>query len=374
MRKPDLIPCKIVPSVERCDLNPRQVDREFSALVRDGARFRLASSAVRDHRQLFQAGLRPKHKVELFDTTFYFSNVRQIPELRFFVCYIVQSEGNTGRRSIYPRIIYKDLSLVWRAASHFTYVNGDIWVGKGDVRMDEEDGHETIESVEATTDLPLEMQSAVESLPGWTRRVMSGDGILEMVLRRGPANRVEPYADFTRLRRRAQAVPGNLINAGRRIARFRRAGDPESLVVTRGFEPDFREGVIERGESFSRLYGGRIGRYRILSTNRKVQYYFLAGLRHVWIVPPQALTTELSSYGLRTVDVKADEDLFIPGYEYHHYEDTAHGRELYSQIPPGYVGEVCPLDDAKADASPWLNRIPLIRQFRQQVADAPPAE
>ena len=107
--------------------------------------------------------------------------------------------------------------------------------------------------------------------------------------------------------------------------------------------------------------------FRILSSNRKVQYYFIAGPKHAWIIPPQALTTELSSYGVRTISVVADDDLFIPGYEYHHYEETNNGVELYSQIPKGFAGEICPVDDAKADASPWLNQIPVIREFRRVV-------
>ena len=86
----------------------------------------------------------------------------------------------------------------------------------------------------------------------------------------------------------------------------------------------------------------------------------------MWILPPQALTTQLSSYGVRTIDVQADDDLFVPGWEYHHYEETENGLELYSQIPTGFAGEICPVDDAKADAGPWLDQIPLIQQFRTQ--------
>ncbi|MGB7323229.1 MAG: hypothetical protein WBD31_00045, partial [Rubripirellula sp.] len=83
--------------------------------------------------------------------------------------------------------------------------------------------------------------------------------------------------------------------------------------------------------------------------------------------PPQATTTELSTYGVRTIRVESDDDLCIPGYEYHHWEESSNGPELYSQIPPGYVGDVCPDDDLKADASPWLNELSVIRDFRQKV-------
>ena len=59
--------------------------------------------------------------------------------------------------------------------------------------------------------------------------------------------------------------------------------------------------------SRSKMYGGEIRKYRIASRNRLIQYLFLEGPHHVWLVYPQSLTVELSSYGLRTVDVAADE-------------------------------------------------------------------
>jgi len=60
-------------------------------------------------------------------------------------------------------------------------------------------------------------------------------------------------------------------------------------------------------------------------------------------------------------------DIFIPGYEYHHMEETKNGPELYSQIPKGFAGKTCPLDDAKADASAWLDQLPVVKQFRKSV-------
>ncbi|RMH51122.1 MAG: hypothetical protein D6685_17550, partial [Bacteroidetes bacterium] len=86
-----------------------------------------------------------------------------------------------------------------------------------------------------------------------------------------------------------------------------------------------------------------------------------------WIVPPQATTTELSSYGVRTVDVHADDDLFIPGYEYHYLDDAQEPPTLFTQIPEGYAGAPCEHDEMKADASPWLDALPVIREFRRAV-------
>ena len=366
MKTAPLIPTKIVPSVSRADLPSRKVHEELQGIVRAGGKI-LASGTAKNSLEVFQnSRLKAKHKIELFDTQFYFTNVFQIPELRFFVCYVVQRTKNQ-KWQIWPRIVYKDLSLVWRSASHFSNVDDQIWIGKGDVFEVVQNGQEMIVSNEATTDLPLEMQTAVEGLLGFLKRPMNGKGILDLVLRKSPGDRIEPYRDFVAPREYAASNPKNLIHRGRNVLRFARRHVPESLKIVKGFEPDFQSGIIERGASKSRLYGGRLQRFRVLSTNKKVHYYFFAGAKHVWTAPPQALTTELSSYGVRTIDVVADDDLFIPGYEYHHYEETARGLELYSQIPAGFVGEECPLDDAKADASPWLDRIPLIQRFRKEV-------
>ena len=366
MTQSPLIPSQILPSVSRVELLPRKVTREFFLLVDSGATVRVAGTAKNDPASLVRASLNPKHKIELFETRFYFTDVLQVPELRFFVCYVVQV-NQKSKTVIYPRIVYKDLSLIWRSASHFTSDEDGIWVGKGDVRDIVLDGDEMIVSDESTTDLPLEMQSGVESLLDFSKRPNNGDGVLDLVLRKAPIDRVEPYRDFVVPRQKAAQNSSNLINQGRPIARFTRKNDPTSLKFVSGYEPDFQKGIIERSESRSKLYGGTLQRFRILSSNRKIHYYFLAGTKHVWLAPPQALTTELSSYGVRTIDVEADDNLFIPGYEYHHYEDTANGPELYSQIPQGFVGEACPVDDAKADASPWLNKLPIVQEFRRRV-------
>ena len=91
--------------------------------------------------------------------------------------------------------------------------------------------------------------------------------------------------------------------------------------------------------SRSQLYHGNLRRYRILSTNRTIQYTFIAAPRHVWIIPPQPLTTELSSFGVRTIDVVEDDDIFIPGYEYHYLDESEEPPVFYSQIPKGFDGK-----------------------------------
>ena len=48
-------------------------------------------------------------------------------------------------------------------------------------------------------------------------------------------------------------------------------------------------------------------------------------------------------------------------------DDSFDPPQLYSQIPPGFVGEISEVDKARADASPWLEQIPVIREFRRKV-------
>jgi hypothetical protein len=283
--------------------------------------------------------------------------------VRFFVAYVCPS----GSRDVHPRIFYKDISLIWRCASHMIRTGGENWIGKGDVRTVVEDGVELEVSAEETTDLPLEIQDGLESLSRRASRVPRDDVALGLVLRQAPADRLEPYRDFSEPRRRAAADESNLVHGGRPIARFTRKGDPTSLRFARGFEPDFGRGLLERSQSVSRMYGGTLRRFRILSRNRKVQYLFFAGPRQAWIIPPQATTTELSTYAVRTVDVIAPEELCIPGFEYHFLDDSVDPPELHSQIPEGFAGRPAERDPARADASAWNEQLPVIREFRRRL-------
>jgi hypothetical protein len=366
--KSSLIPTQIVSSVECDSSSPAQVAREFHSLLASGARFHVAGLARRNPRRILQDGYSPKHRLDIFGTRIYLSNVRQNPELRFYVAYVLPPRGQRAKQDVHARIFYKDLSLIWRAASHMSYDHdGSLWIGKGDVRRFVKNGYEIIESIESTTDLPFEIQDALEDRLKALRRVPPDGRVLELVLRRSPTSRIRPYADFVRPRRRAAANPGNRINGGRSVARFRRTNDPASLEFVRGFEPDFAGGLLEVTQARSKLYGGRLRRFRILSQNRQIQYVFIAGPQQVWIIPPQTTTTELSSYGVRTIDVVADDDLFVSGWDYHYLDTDLDPPELYSQIPKGYAGCPCPADENKADASPWLDRTPVVKEFRRRM-------
>lgn len=360
-----LLATRIVPSVTPAELTTRQVATEFRKLLGTGAKIRAAGEAKDKPEELLSLGYTPKHAISLFDTRFYLTSPLQNPALRFLVAYVVQRKAATGRLEVYSRIFYKDLSLVWRCASHVIANDGDFWIGKGDVRTVRRGGHEFVECVESTTDLPFEMQTALETV-NRSAPPRNDDEALYLVLRNAPSSRTEPYRDFTEPRRRAAADRRNLIHGGRSIARFARKNDPTSLRIVAGFEPDFHRGILETSEGRSAMYGGRLRRFRILSRNRKIQYLFFAGPKHVWIIPPQALTTELSTYGVRTVDVVADEDLFVPGYEYHYFDEHS-DEEDFSQIPEGFAGEPSDHDSDRADASAWLDLIPVIAEFRREV-------
>jgi len=356
------------PSRELAVESPARVERAFRALIADGMPLRVAGAARKQPQRILAAGYAPRFRFELFGTQYFISTIRQNPELRFCVAWVVQPRRRGPGLEAFARIFYKDLSLVWRAASHVAYDwDGSVWIGKGDVREVEMKGILMLESIEATTDLPLEIQTALEDCSRRTKRTRADAKILPQVLRQAPPSRVEPFAEFTAPRARAAADPKRRIHGGRPIARFRRRGDPSSLEFAKGFEPDFDRGIVEVNQTRSHLYHGELCRYRILSKNRQIQYLFMKGPKQVWIIPPQALSTELSSFGLRTVDVIADEDLFIPGYEYHYIDPEQDPPALYSQIPKGYAGEACADDPNKADASPWLEALPVVKKFRREV-------
>jgi hypothetical protein len=361
------IPREVVQSVVPAAMTPAQVAREFQALLDADAKLVPAGAARRRPARLLEQGYTPKHKLRLFDATYYLTNVRQNEDIRFFVAYIQLGAGTPRGRQIFPRIFYKDISLTWRSASHYIHSNAENWIGKGDTRIVYEGDEEVETSDEVTTDLPLEIQSALEAVCRMATRIPHDEKAVPLILRRAPDSRIEPYADFTGPRRRAAEDPRNLVNRGRPFARFARAADPTSLVFVPGYEPDFGSGIVEQSESRSRIYGGRLDRYRIVSKNREVQYLFIAGPKQVWIASLQATTTEIMSFGLRTVDAVVDDDLLVPAYEYHFIDDDEDPPVLVTQIPEGFAGEVSPHDSYRVDASPWLDAMPVVRDFRRKV-------
>jgi hypothetical protein len=350
---------RIVKDVRPCDASPREVARELRALLAAGCRLRPAGTARRNPDALLER-YPPRYAVSLFDARFLLTRLREDENFRFFVTYLRLGES----RDLFPRLLYKDSSLVWRCATHWISAPGVHWIGKGDLKVVDGVDGETECSAEETTNLPYELQAALDALSRRSRRVVWDDFALGRLLRRAPPGRYEAYADFLGPRRRAAAVRANRVHGGRPVAWFARRGDPTSLRFAPGYAPDFGR-VVDASRSASRLYGGAIVKRRFLSRNRRIQYQFVAGPRHVFLIPAQALTTELSSYGVRTIDVVADEDLFVPGYEYHYRERGV----LYTQIPPGFAGAASELDPTRADASPWLERLPVVQEFRRRFPD-----
>lgn len=348
------------------ELTPRQVSREFKQLLQRGARILPAGSARKDPNSLLSLGYTPRYKLQLFDTTFYLTNLLQNESFRFFVAYILLPARQKSRgTSLFPRVFYKDSSLIWRSPSHYILSDAENWIGKGDLKVAIVDGEEIEYSAEETTNLPFEIQAALDTLSRRGSRVRPDNRAIGRILRRAPDGRFEPYHDFSEPRRRAMSDQHRLINRGEYVAYFLRENDPKSLRFVSGFEPDFTRGVAEISHSKSKIYGGEIRKYRIMSKNREIQYQFFAAPRQVWIIPPQTLTTELSSYGVRTIDVNTDEDLCVPGYEYHYMDDTEDPPQLFSQIPRGFVGETSEVDPSRASASPWIEALPVIKRFRR---------
>lgn len=355
-------PARVVPAIDPIALPPASVARRFRAELANGAKLTPAGLAKDDPDVFLSRRYLPRYELELFDARYFLTDMRFDDALGFLVGYVQLGAAGTRRaRSIYPRIFYKDSSLVWRVGSHFVHDEDEYWIGKGDLGTESRDGSEYEVTVEETTNLPFEIQFALDEVSRRKKRIRDDDAI-ELVLRNGGSGRIAPYADFTRSRRAASARYA--INGDRPIASFTRKGDPASLKLVRGFEPDFKAGVLEKETSMSKFFGGRLLKVRVLSVNRAAQYLFFASPTHVWVNPPQALSTEISTFGVRTIDVHAHDDLCVPGYEYHEEDE--------SQIPDGYAGEPHPKDPHRSDASAWLNELPIVQQFRREVLGEAP--
>ncbi len=337
---------------------PRAIATEFRRLLEDGAELRADGLAADDPLELLERGDVPRHWLDLFGARIYLTGYRFDEHLNFLLAYVALPGA---KLRFHARVFYKDSSLVWRVASHVIHTGDDFWIGKGDV-LEGPDG--MLHSAEETTNLPYEIQAALDTVSRAQKAKRDDLGAL-LALRHAPADRIEPYADFSSPRRAAEARAP--IHGNRSIARFTKKNDPTSLRFARGFEPDFRRASIEVAHSASRLYNGAIEKHRLLSVNGRVQYQFVASPTHVFCNPPQALTAELTSFGLRALHVQSPEDAFIPGFEYHYLDESVDPPEFHSQIPDGYAGALSPIDGERADASAWNERLPHLVAFRRML-------
>ncbi len=353
----------LLPSVEPLEASARQVGADLRQCLRDGATIHPAGEAREDPDALLKK-YAPIAKVELFGAHLWLGSMRHDDYLNYMVSYVGLRDAKGRIRKVFPRIFYKDSSLVWRVASHFISTDDEHWIGKGDVRWEQRKDGEYMSSAEETTNLPYEVQHALDNIS--RLRPSKYDSLaVPAVLRRGGPSRTHPFSDFSKPRELAAKT--YRVNGGKAIAYFKKAGVPESLTYAKGYEPDLKNGLIDSQESGSRLYGGAITKYRFYSKNREIQYQYVASPTHVFVNHPQTLTTELMSYGTRTIDVIADDDAFLPGFEYHFMDESTEPPTLYSQIPKGFAGVVGVPDPERADASPWLERLPSVIDFRREV-------
>lgn len=364
-------PAVIAGDAELDERSRRQVARDFKARLASSYQLKIAGSAKKR-----SAGFLPKRypaqlHLTAFGVHYWLSPIRRDNGFRFFVAYVLLPGSGKAGRTIYPRIFYKDSSLIWRSATHYIRSEHEHWVGKGDLKPVIENGREVWYTAEETTDLPFEIQGALETASRRFDHVPEDTKALGLVLRNAPDDRVYPYQDFSGPRERARRDPKLLINKGKAIAWFDDDSNPASLKFEAGFQPDFENGTVSAAYSRSRLFGGAIVKYRILSVNRRIQYLFIVAPSHVWIVPPQALSSDIMSYGVRTTDVEFDEKLCIPGFEYHYLDESVNPPQMHSQIPPGFAGSPNPIDPGRADASPWNEKMPIIQEFREYLSKTP---
>lgn len=346
-------PTALVTGVAPEALSSAEVRREFRARLAAGATLVVPPTGAARRRRLLLARHAPRHVVRLFGTSFYLGDALYDDHIGFLIGYLALADQP---RRLFARAFYKDSSLLWRVASHVERHDGSLWIGKGDTRVEERDGWEYLVSAEETANLPLELQAAFDEVSRRRKR-RRDDHAIELVARRAPRGRLRPFADFTGPRARAARLWQP--NGGRPVARFRRADDPRSLDFARGCEPDFARGVLERSTTRSAYFGGPVLKLRVLSRDRRLQYLFLASPTHVWLAPPQPLTTELTSFGVRAHTALAPDELSVPGYEYHSAAE--------SQIPRGFAGPYHPADPDRADARPWLEELPVVREFRRRL-------
>ncbi|MGI9238600.1 MAG: hypothetical protein ACR2QZ_14475 [Woeseiaceae bacterium] len=362
MNRKSQIAVETIPNVAAGTESARQVGAQFRRLLDSGHRLRADGQAKGAPEKLLLIGYTPKYRIDLFGASYFLCNQRDAEGLKVMPAYVLPAAPRQGgKAAIFARVFYKDSSLVWRSASHYINTEDAHWIGKGAVRWTKKRGETGWNTAEETTNLPLEIQAALDEISQRGPRKHNDRRILSLVLRNAPTNRIHPYQDFEAPRERAMRRKANRIYNNRSVAWFTDEDDPGSLTFASGFEPDFGA-LIDRSVSRSSMYGGKIEKFRIASRNRQIQYFFVAGPHHVWIVSPQPFTVALSSYGLRTIDAVVDEDLLIPGYEFY---DNARTGELDDQIPPGFAGPVCPVDPDRADASPWNEKLPVIRAFRR---------
>ncbi len=353
----------ITPDIPPASISEAQVGKQFAALLDSGCPLRPQGSAKTDPKRMLQRQ-KPRNLVTLDGHRYFLTNVRRDLQFRFFVGYVQLGNPRVAehRRALFPRIFYKDSSLVWRVATHYINSENEHWIGKGDIKPVIEGGQTNWYSAEETTNLPFEIQTALDQVSRRVKAPVPDRRALSLILKNAPDDRVEPYADFSKPRLDAMNDAKKRIYNNKPVAWFSDDNDPNSLQFAKGFAPDFENGLIASSSSRSKLYGGAIMRFRISSQNRRIQYLFMRAPTQSWIIPPQPVVLDLMSFGVHSVEAHVDEKLCIPGYEFH-FADDEEDDGVFSQIPKGYAGESSTIDPQRADASPWTHNMPIIKNF-----------
>jgi len=267
----------------RSDRAPRQIERAFRELLDAGVELRPTGKTRNRPARLLSLGYAPKHAIELFDTTFYLTNVRENFYVRFFVAYVVQpTRGRCQDRTSAILLQRRRAQLAFGVAHRASARR--FLDRKGDVET-------VIQTVRSTSLARVDYRSADRNAARTRSALPEGEDDSdrrrrgELILRTAPGD----ASSRTRLQRAAsarQSEPRNLVNGGRSVAWFARKNDPTSLRFARGFEPDLDAGSWrQRNHEPSLWRSGPL--LPILSRNRRIQYLFMGAPRHVWIIPPQ---------------------------------------------------------------------------------------
>ncbi|MCX5701739.1 MAG: methyltransferase domain-containing protein, partial [Candidatus Omnitrophica bacterium] len=327
--------------------NKTEIGSEFSNLI-PRVSIQVDGRKVTSGADLLQNGFVPQYKISLNGMDYYLSKpyTSQRNGRPYFIGFLHRINPETGVEEIFARTIYKSNSQnIWRIASS---EGPGGWIGKG------------LED-EMTTNAPLEIQSSLEKL-------CLDNGKLE--IKEGFYDDLEKRADFKSPEEFNHTIllHGEELNGGISIGSFAETGNPESYRFQNGFEPDFNNGVIEEFNTYSPIYGD-VESYRMLSNNKQVQFVFNVDRENrVWIGAVQSVTPRFTRFGVRAdrIDIGAMEmeniegvnrpvDILMPASEY----DT--------QIPKGYIGNH--KADRYYDASPFIDKIPVIKEFRQKVLE-----
>jgi hypothetical protein len=159
-----MLDTEILSGVRPVSRPTRTIRAEFRDLLANGAALLPAGEARADPERLAAAAYPPRHRIELFDATYWVGDLLVDDDLRFFVAYVAVRGRGGAIRSIHPRVVYKDSSLVWRVATHLVRTGNENWIGKGDLK--EADGPDGcgLYSAEETTNLPYELFAALDRI------------------------------------------------------------------------------------------------------------------------------------------------------------------------------------------------------------------